>query len=490
MNGSLHVLFPGWLLAALAVILPILIHLWSRGRGRTVPVASLRWFPEGTTRRARRFRPSDWRLLLVRCLLIILIAFALALPRWWAIAVPPPAEAGVWILVEPEVWERREELAESTPRLTEALEPSEGGAESRLLAPGFPPIPGEAESIEPTPLVDAWSWLTAADGVVPRGIHFRIVTLDRIAALPGSRPTLDREVEWIAIPEPGRHAWPIGAEPSRRIAVSDASSTRIAAGVASPGGDVVAPDVAPDLVPPDDALPAGRKPIRAAVRSSEDRAGDAERVLESLRALQDAGWPLEIVTGSPGNVGEAPGSEAPPEILFLLGLESESLGEGVRWVFRDGVGDHHLCRGWVRPPGLVPRSFRVERCTENREDGLVLWRAPRGEPLLTTEKRSDAFVHRYASRLAPEWSGLGEADRFATWLDASFRTAGLVFPTGETGGSDRRAAAPGEAEPRRHPSGRDRPDERPESRPWPEHLAWAAVAAGLLLERRLAGRAA
>jgi len=74
---------PGLLVAgAIAVALPILIHLLFRRRKRPVPWAAMSILREAIRRTERRRRIERWVLLALRCLLVACVAAAVAEPLW------------------------------------------------------------------------------------------------------------------------------------------------------------------------------------------------------------------------------------------------------------------------------------------------------------------------------------------------------------------------------------------------------------------------
>ena len=75
--GFGHLAMLGWLGAAAA---PLLIHLWNRRRYREVPWAAIEYLLAALRKNARRIQIEQWILLVVRCLLIALVVFALAEP--------------------------------------------------------------------------------------------------------------------------------------------------------------------------------------------------------------------------------------------------------------------------------------------------------------------------------------------------------------------------------------------------------------------------
>lgn len=71
---------PILLLGTAGIGIPILIHLLNRRRFRKMPWAAMRYLRASIERNQRRMKLQDWILLAVRCLLLALIAFALARP--------------------------------------------------------------------------------------------------------------------------------------------------------------------------------------------------------------------------------------------------------------------------------------------------------------------------------------------------------------------------------------------------------------------------
>jgi hypothetical protein len=74
-----------------AVAIPIIVHLLNRRRFRKVPWAAIRFLKISVERNQRRMKIEEWILLLLRCAIVALIAFALARPvsdlisgRWLA----------------------------------------------------------------------------------------------------------------------------------------------------------------------------------------------------------------------------------------------------------------------------------------------------------------------------------------------------------------------------------------------------------------------
>jgi len=90
---------PAMLLGAAAIAAPIIIFLLSRFRYRTVDWAALVFLQRALKRQQRRLRLENLLLLLIRCLLLILFALALARPRSVGEVVTDPKDARRNVLV-------------------------------------------------------------------------------------------------------------------------------------------------------------------------------------------------------------------------------------------------------------------------------------------------------------------------------------------------------------------------------------------------------
>ena len=73
-------LYPISLLALFGIFVPLLIHLWNIKQSETLKIGSISFFGETASKSSRSFKITDWLLLLLRCLLILVIALILATP--------------------------------------------------------------------------------------------------------------------------------------------------------------------------------------------------------------------------------------------------------------------------------------------------------------------------------------------------------------------------------------------------------------------------
>jgi hypothetical protein len=71
---------PYMLWGMLAVAIPVAIHFWYQKRGKTIEWAAMRWLGEQTTLQHRGLRLNEVWLMILRCLVVLLLAFVLSKP--------------------------------------------------------------------------------------------------------------------------------------------------------------------------------------------------------------------------------------------------------------------------------------------------------------------------------------------------------------------------------------------------------------------------
>ena len=89
---------PLWLWAIAGILVPVMIHLWHVKTGKTLKIGSIALLGKSARQSSRSFRITNWPLLLLRCLLLLLLAFLLSGPIW-----PKPAkitQTKGWVLLE------------------------------------------------------------------------------------------------------------------------------------------------------------------------------------------------------------------------------------------------------------------------------------------------------------------------------------------------------------------------------------------------------
>ncbi|WP_431292206.1 BatA domain-containing protein [Pedobacter sp. P26] len=94
----MHFLYSIGLFALAGIIVPLIIHLWNVKQGKILKIGSIALLGESSSASSKSFKINDWLLFVLRCLLLVLLAFVLAHPYLKKI-VSARSKNG-WILVE------------------------------------------------------------------------------------------------------------------------------------------------------------------------------------------------------------------------------------------------------------------------------------------------------------------------------------------------------------------------------------------------------
>ena len=184
---------PGLLLAgALAVALPILIHLLFRRRKRPVPWAAMAILREAIRRTERRRRIERWVLMALRCLLVACVAAAVAEPLWRSDGASQAASAGsadAVIVLDDGVAQRCESggatgLARAQADALSIIDDLRAGDRAALVLAGSADT-GPRRAVWP-PTADLDRVRDAVRSATPTHMPSRIPDAVRIAAAPAS----------------------------------------------------------------------------------------------------------------------------------------------------------------------------------------------------------------------------------------------------------------------------------------------------------------
>jgi hypothetical protein len=234
--GVIQFANPIWLAAAAAVVVPVILHLWNDRRGKVLRVGSVELLTGGVRRMAWRRRLSDWLLLLVRCLLLVLLAMLLA---------DPVLRTGAmgWVL--------------GTGRVADSL-----------VNAGW-----ERHSFEDS--VNYWEEFRLADRKAPAGVPMYVRTSGLARRFGGERPVTGREVRWEVIP-PGDsvNRW------TQAAWVVSRDSVRVVDGLSRSTETVFTPRMAGGSIGGDTSV------LRVAVIPDAAYRHDARYVKAALAALQ------------------------------------------------------------------------------------------------------------------------------------------------------------------------------------------------------------
>lgn len=201
---NLGLLLPSALLALVALLVPLLVHLVRQTEQTRITFAAMRWLVARAQPR-RRPRFNEWLLLVVRLLLLTLLALWLAQP-----VLLDRVDARPWLVVHPAV---------DVARLPSAASPDE---QRHWLAPGFPSLE------QPAPATNAsiGSLLRELDARLAPTASLRVVVPERFDATDAQRPRLGRAVSWIPIGGTSSFDADIAPPPRLHVAVASDDTHR------------------------------------------------------------------------------------------------------------------------------------------------------------------------------------------------------------------------------------------------------------------------
>ena len=427
-----------------AVAIPLIIHLWNDRQGKTLLIGSIAFLDKSSRRQSRSPRISEWLLLILRCLLLLVLALLLSGPFW---RKPPAVAAKGWVLLGDTT------LASGSYKILidsllrsgyqrHALEVyRDGGTTDRDgLAADH-----EGGTRDTSTGPSWWAAFLAMDHRAPAGIPFYVFTDGRLVHFRGGRPSTDRVVHWYL-----------------------ASDTAAAADNKITGAWTSGPDSIT-------VLTLGSRPTGSSYSyHTETRGGRQSLSMDSQTVIVDtATLRVRIVADKKYNND---GGYLAAAIRALqkftrrnIRVEIADSDKGGRedWVFwlsaaplpASLAADHIL----VYQPGReIPVDSWVEgmdvavsRIVEAvKEAGLPVWKDGFGKSLLNLEERDGKKIFHFYSRFDPAWNGLVWSPRFPATMgsllleDGSFPGAAFV-----NAGDDRRVLDPQQVLPRKRRAG-------------------------------------
>lgn len=193
----LQLLYPIGLLAAIGILVPVVIHLWNIKKGKTLKIGSIALLGLASNQRSSHLKVTDWPLLLIRCLLLVLIAIVLAQPLYKSI-VKSSEEPGLILLEKQElgrVWKVYKKELDSLLKK---------GYEIRDLNVGFSKIELKDTATTFSRQVAAplsyFSLIKQLNAEKRPGTKVYLYTDNRLSRLEGKQPATQLDLKWKIFP--------------------------------------------------------------------------------------------------------------------------------------------------------------------------------------------------------------------------------------------------------------------------------------------------
>jgi hypothetical protein len=392
---------PIWLAAMAGIALPVIVHFWNDRRGKVLRIGSVVMLEGSSQRMAWSRRVSQWWLLLLRCLLVMVLAVLLSEPYWaWGGAVNKG-----WVLVDAGA------AAVFKDRIDSLVK---AGWEKHVLDGA----PGKA--------VNYWNAFRVADRAASGDVPFVVLSSGLASRFMGPRPYTGRVVHW-EVYAPGdsvsewvQRAWPVSPD-SVRVMRGEARQT---ASVYRYTTEVMGRGMTVDTTTLD-----------LTIYTDEGYQQDGRYLGAALRAVQEFTHRRMKVVVSRGGPGAGRGV-ARDGVLgagfmpagrggWLFWLSSKPLPAavagafGVVWKYE--AGSVRKVDTWMEGSGLYKEI-------EGLDGGDMVWKDGFGRGMLVRDKKTFHFY----SRLNPEWGELVWSRQFPALL------ARLLFGEEGPGAGDRR----------------------------------------------------
>ncbi len=451
----LQFLSPFWLIALLAVAVPVAIHLLSRRAGKKIKVGSIRFLETSPSHRLKSLKLSEIPLLLLRAALIAVLALLLAQPYWQE---KRESEPRGWILVAPEILPN---LPRAHQNLIDSL--VAGGHDLRLFTGEFPSFKLTGSTQTPRAGNNVWSLLREANALAPAQAPIWIFSSDQLTSIRGERPALHTTVNWHTVPNLRQNRWihearltptdslhlVIGFSEARQTAFARyllkapnqpaiISNSNMPAIEAIPHPENRA--YALRLMEPDDNPADNRREIFRdddstiiAIIHDDQRRDDARYVQSALAAAAE--FDQISLAIKPQLIGGNEQDWKTADYAFWLADQPmppavlEQVERGLVLISDAGAQPYERRESWIiMGDENIENSPRLWRRVAPSMQGLALWRDGLGQPLLECQRRGAGVHYRFHSRFHPLWNELVFSPIFPEWMLSLLNRENLIAP--------------------------------------------------------------
>jgi hypothetical protein len=434
----LQFLNPIWLFAAVAVVIPVAIHLWNIRPGRILKVGSISLINAASRKSSRSFKLLDIPLLILRCLLLILTAILLAVPVWQKKAEANKAKG--WLLIP------KENLLECSKKFKPKIDSLlKAGYDFHYFNPGFSKTdlkqvllhPNDSLKINDTTTlsVNYWNLIRQLDAKVTAPLPVYVITPNQIVNFPGPKPPVAMNVHWLTYtPADSTSVWVANAW------FNNNSSICVVTGASKPSGTtynyttVQSTDLPGSsfVVSTNNGQPAisfkhsiqppvniDTATMRIAVYADNNTndAGylkaalyAASQLLQHKTLIKQYTNPREI----PANqdwlfwLSEKPVNPDLKRCRNILVYEKGRVVNSDSWMVNGST--------FAVPSGQEKNIDLFKTIASPATDNTVVWHDGYGYPVLAVQKHGQNNIYSFYSRFNPSWNGLVWSDKFPEWI--------------------------------------------------------------------------
>jgi hypothetical protein len=416
---------PYWLFAASAILIPIAIHLWNKRQGKTVKVGSLRWLEASPSNRWSSIKLSNFWLLVLRCLILILLAVALAQPVW---EHQTQKQKGAKAIVVGEELLYTSALNPIKPTIDSLLK---RGYTLHTYTSDFEQITQEKWQQISTRTQDSlvssnynyWSLLPAlAEKYKSAQDSVLLFTSDQQQYFAGSRPeALPQHIQWIPVATDKSITWlqaAVQTTPDSLLLILGSSSregtsySKYKTAASAQSIDLTGNQL--QLARQGDSLDATisgntsrvkvqTEPLQVAILTDETQQTEARYIRAAIQAISSyTGLPIQVTTDT-------------TNADWVFWLRNQQLPETINQQVKRGL------KVWVQQnqkPQTIKTSLtgaggipiKVHQVNQPiSEQQNQLWTAENGETILCSQPVGQGKIYTFRSGFSPAWSELGQS---------------------------------------------------------------------------------
>jgi len=426
---------PLWLFAVAALSIPVAIHLWNIKQGKTLKIGSISLFDEAAQKSSRSFKLNDMLLFLMRCLLLLLLAFMLAGLIWQRNTTVVKAKG--WLLIP------KENLVESYSKFKPLVDSLlKAGYEFHYFNKGFAKADLNKATADTLVKKDKlqvsninyWSTVAALNQLQSRVLVY-LITPNRTTHFAGNKPTIALNLHWRTyVPDDSVSRWIENAwfTPNNDIKVIEGNSTPSATNFTYTFIKAGEAAGSPVEISTQDGKPtvklknSNQAPVvidtatkQLAIYPDKNNV-DATYLKATLQAIATFSQ-LKINVKIYTDPGQIPQGQS--WIFWLSDKPQDAgIGEKASHVFKYETGTINNTVSWIKTnnPYAVGGQekqialFKLVDATHKNE--FLVWHDGFGNPVLSQTRAGKTETYHFYSRFNPVWNDLVWSDDFPKLL--------------------------------------------------------------------------
>lgn len=412
---------PIWLFALAAVSIPIIIHLWNIKPGKTLKVGSISLFTASSPASSRSFKLLDILLLLLRCSLLVILAFLLAAPLWQQHVKATQAKG--WLLLP------RNDFKEAYQKFKPKIDSlTKAGYEFHLFETGFAKRDikeFKADTVKKPDNLNYWALLKQLAGKVSSATPIQLFTPNTLTHFKGDKPATNLNIKWRTYtPADSVASWPASAwlMTDGNIKVLQGSSTPSGTNyryedVKGGSSQIMVDNGRPFVNYNNIKIPVDTAINRIAIYT--DKASvDANYLKAALQAIQQLTGRNTIIKLF-NNANAIPANQSWIYWLSEKPVNTATIAK-TKNLFAYKAGKVADVNSWLNnsePYTINQGQSKVAlyKTINTKATGNAVWTDGFGNSVLTREQNSTIIYHFY-SRFNPTWNDLVWSDEFPKWL--------------------------------------------------------------------------